>query len=160
MLEKVKEVAELAVAAVESLAVVVKGKLDEIGTREPQSTGTLVETPVMSVRHLRTHDLRGRPDNKGGITIAYFDRGEETFYAVSYCSPEDNFCRKIGSTSAKGRLAKAKYPSRVGLTKDQFEVQLDAVAESLHLSNHSLISELHDRIEIDIPAAYIGERRL
>lgn len=46
---------------------------------------------------------------KGGYTVAYFvDLGEIKF-ALSTCSPEDRYCKRIGRDVAEGRLNAGKF---------------------------------------------------
>ena len=55
-------------------------------------------------------DVRGDGvATKGGRTVA-FEEGENRVikYAVAYCSPRDNYCRKTGRAIAAGRLKAGK----------------------------------------------------
>lgn len=59
----------------------------------------------------------------GGFTVAY--RFNDAYghyeYAMSRCSPEDNFCRKIGRVKAEGRLRSPRYLKHAPATsRDEF----------------------------------------
>lgn len=65
----------------------------------------MTTTNKIQYKHIRPVDEMGRYKNRGGLTIAYRETGENTIeYRVAYCSKNDNFCRKTGRTIAERRL--------------------------------------------------------
>lgn len=61
----------------------------------------------MTVRfiHIRAADERRRIDSRGGATICYgFVADDVVAVSASWCSWQDNFCRKTGREVAASRL--------------------------------------------------------
>lgn len=46
--------------------------------------------------HFRLHDENGNVVSKGGVTVCILVSPEGYKTGVALCSPEDNFCKKIG----------------------------------------------------------------
>jgi len=51
---------------------------------------------------------------QGAATVAMYDQGGDTYYGVSFCSPEDNFCRATGRLKARRRLFSIQHPDLPG----------------------------------------------
>lgn len=52
----------------------------------------------------------GQPETKGGMTIAYENMGDNTYqYAISFCHPKDNFCKRTGRVKAAGRMQSQRH---------------------------------------------------
>lgn len=82
-------------------------------------TLTTVEAPVLtieeapSIAHLEATVLHSRKGETRvhnlRVSVAYQCVGQEIAYGVAYCSPRDNFSRRLGRTIAQGRLAKTPW---------------------------------------------------
>lgn len=78
------------------------------------------QCPVIQYRHYRDYT---HPSNKGGITVAFIreksedgDENNDTIrYAVAWCSPKDNFCRKTGRELAEQRLNDSGLCERISI---------------------------------------------
>jgi len=62
--------------------------------------------------HFRQNDRNGNISNMGGGTVAYRVTDEGLIeYAVSWCSPKDNFNKSYGRAKAAGRLVSERFCS-------------------------------------------------
>jgi len=68
--------------------------------------------------HLRHPDDQGKPQNRGGMTVAYEKFNGSIHYAVAFCSERENFSYTVGRTKAAGRLNSPKYRYEIRV-KDQ-----------------------------------------
>jgi hypothetical protein len=60
--------------------------------------------------HFRNFEFDGAVSNLGGVTMAYTQIGDCKFkVAYSWCSPNDNFNKKVGRIKAMGRLNSDRY---------------------------------------------------
>jgi len=59
--------------------------------------------------HLRHPDENGKPQNRGGMTVAYEEIFSIIYYAVAFCSEKENFNYSTGRVKAAGRLNSPKY---------------------------------------------------
>ena len=64
--------------------------------------------------------------NKGGQTVALeCDRHDMVHaYAVAYCHPKDNFCKRTGRIKAEGKL-KSKHSRIIVDTPEDFKLMLE-----------------------------------
>lgn len=67
-------------------------------------------TGKISFLHLRDLTTYGDISGRGGATVAYRQRDDGTIeYAVSWCSPHDNFNKSYGRAKAAGRLNSDRF---------------------------------------------------
>ena len=78
-----------------------------------------MDTRVRFIHRRPTID--GKITNSGGCTVAYREVDDGIEYAVAYCSPRDNFSRKIGRAKAGGRLNSDKHKAFERITLTEFK---------------------------------------
>jgi len=85
----------------------------------------------------------------GNATVAMVDDGIGTHYGVSFCSPSDQFCRKVGRSQAVKRLRVHMLRLANGLDKSKFagtfdnRLEADDVKSRLSGCNSALASILN-----------------
>ena len=71
----------------------------------------------IKVYHVRAYNKNG-VSPYGGMTVAIRENGDTMDAGIAYCSGMDNYCRRIGTLIATGRLLRGRRRHRhIGLQK-------------------------------------------
>lgn len=104
--------------------------------------------PKSAIRfiHIRPRDSEGRPEGRGGITVAYKTEGDTLTYATAFCHWRDQYCKATGRVKSSGRLL-SKSAVKMPAPEDKHFISaimehLDGEMEKVELNQKTPLANL------------------
>ena len=93
-------------------------------------------------RHFRSPTGDGKPDSRGGATVAYTTASDgKTYAAVAYCNPSDNFSYQYGRAKSAGRLMQL-ITGTVSADSDKYFVDEEKREDYIEVISHFMVEDL------------------
>jgi hypothetical protein len=142
----------------------------------------MLYTPVRNTAKSKYSHIRAKNSQKGGLTVAWREIGDNLVYSISICSEQDMFNKKLGRDLCDARLDSisvledgsiqvplniAKYitvidlPSaREFLVKSKFYLEMFTLKKAIDVANAVKFEDLSDNFIMDLFfAVVVGEFR-